>query len=166
MTVSPLFIKNRSTLLQSLRLKDTNESTTQQVDNAIAEVRTELYTALGGARISTIKTYTVTDTPTTTNELVRSEATLTEDKWIRLLLLRRMPSFFLGSSSGAEETWNTTGLLREDAARHESELTRLQSEVDCGLGKLQADTEECVTVQAAVIGPTKTNPAPGASIFA
>lgn len=163
MTVKPLFIKDRSTLLESLRLSGGNESSSQQIDDAILEVRTGLYRELGAARVSQISAYTRSETPATSDELTRAEAELVERRWVRLVLMRVMPTFFMEGTSQHQQVWNQEGLLRDADRRLERLMDELQSAVSCGLGGLKTGVPCAANV--AVIGPETTNTYPGSALF-
>lgn len=162
MSIAPLFIKDRPTLLDSLRLTGTDESSGQQIDDAILEARQGIYEELGSERVTAIVGYTRSNTPSTTNELVRSKAETVERKWVRAILMRTMPTFFLQGSGQSQQVWNEEGLLRDADFRHEKEISRLMSEVHCGLQDLSTGT---CSPNINVIGPTTTNPYPGSSVF-
>ena len=161
MTIQPIFMK-RSQLLNSLRLSESSESSVQQIDDAILETRTGFYRSLGSSRVAELAAVTHSDTPASDDELDRARAESVEVKWVKLGLMRSMPTFFMEATGSAQQTWNEEGLLRDADRRLEKEIDRLQSEVNCGLQELSKG--EC-SPNVAVIGPTETNTYPGSSIF-
>jgi hypothetical protein len=150
---------------KSLRLSGgPNESTTQQVDDALLEVNIGFHDRLGASRVTALQAMTRSDTPSTEDQRTRARAEAVERNWLKLILMRSMQAFFLDGASQASQTWNEEGLLRDAGKRAESELVRLEGDVKEGLDFL-AGIVEASNPHVTVIGPPKTNPAPGSFIY-
>ena len=75
MAVESLFNASRTALLQRARISTADDvQTLALVDQSINEVRIGFYRRLGSPRVNQIVGYSLTDNPTSDEELIRSQA--------------------------------------------------------------------------------------------
>lgn len=151
--MNPLFVPSLTDLKSQLRLSGSTSGDADEIINsAIREVRVGFYNHLGATRVTTIVGYTPTDTPTTSNEILRSQAQVTETKWVKMLLLRSLPSHFLDASGDTRNAWNEEGLTRDSSQADLSrEIKRLNDEVLDALKDLKEGEVDPGIVSATVI---------------
>lgn len=165
---SPLFNKDLDTLKKKLRLQSAvNEGTLSVLDDAILQVRLEMYRELGTVRVQEIQGTPLVDNPTTDDQRLRATAALCESLWVRCFVLRRLSVLVAESSNDAEAIWNQEGITREiDFSTVDRECDELMRQVYTLLGDLYSgDAEDFGGVQADCIGPDDTNSYPGSSVF-
>lgn len=168
MAVAPLFIVDVATLLKQLRLsKTTDIDGLAIIDAAIQEVRLGFYDCLTADRITAILAFATVDNPATEDERTRTRAEKTEVMWVRILLITRLPNFFLDSSGNVPQVFNEEGLTREPRRdAKDRELVRLNAEllksIDILKGGAACTIED--EVQASTIGPDVVPDRPFASI--
>lgn len=144
MAVAPLFIGTIAELLEQLRLSKTTDSDGLAIiDAAIQEVRLGFFDCLDDARVTKILTFASVDNPTTDDERTRTRAEKTEVMWVRILLITRLPNFFLDSSGNVPQVFNEEGLTREPRRdAKDRELVRLNAELIKSVAILKG-TEAC-----------------------
>lgn len=168
MAVAPLFIVDTATLLKQLRLsKTTDEDGLAIIDGAIQEVRLGFHDCLSDARIAEILAFTSEDNPDTDDERTRTRAEKTEVMWVRILLITRLPNFFLDSSGNVPQVFNEEGLTREPRRdARDRELDRLNAELIKSIELLKGGTDCTIEneVQASTLCPDVAPPLPFGSI--
>ncbi|MCZ2418672.1 MAG: hypothetical protein LC123_02355 [Burkholderiales bacterium] len=169
MAVAPLFVADMVTLKTGLRLKDARaEGALAIIDQAVMDVRLGFYRKLGASRVTELLDTASTDAPTTDAEVMRMLANSTETKWVRQLLLRRLPTMFADAAGGRQQAWNEEGAFEATPERRlKDEIDRLEAEVEDALETLKGNTDlnDRSSVQVSTIGPSETPDLPGASIW-
>lgn len=168
MAVEPLFITPKSKLLEQLRLSSTtDEDGLAIIDGAIQEVRLGFFDCLTNDRVTKILTFVSVDNPDTDDKRTRTRAEKTEVMWVRILLITRLPNFFLDSSGNLPQVFNEEGLTREPRRdAKDRELLRLNAELLKSIEILKG-TEACTIeneVRAITYEPDKVPDRPFASI--
>ena len=131
MAVAPLFIATTAKLLEQLRLSSTTDTDGLAIiDGAIQEVRLGFFDCLTADRVAEILTFASEDNPDTDDKRTRTRAEKTEVMWVRILLITRLPNFFLDSSGNVPQVFNEEGLTREPRRdAKDRELVRLNAEL-------------------------------------
>lgn len=162
----PLFISDLDTLKSKLRLSGaTEEDTLALVDLALSQVRISLFDALGADRITELLAIEPAVNPLTADEITRAKADLVEVLWVRLHLLRKLPTLFMDAAGSARQNWNEEGLTRNMGQSDlENEIRRLEEEIANLLSTLRGAEPAAGVLQITTIGPAVTPPAPGDSI--
>ena len=168
MAVEPLFVVDRAALVAELRLTAAIDNDAPNIiDGAIQEVRLNFYDCLTTARVDEIVGFATAENPATPDERTKVRAEKTEIMWVRMLLLTRLPNFFLDSSGDVPQVFNEEGLTREPRPDSKSqELNRLNAEILKSLEVLKG-LEDCTIdneVTASTFGPDVVPPRPFASI--
>ena len=168
MAVAPLFIATKDALLKQLRLSSTTDSDGLAIiDGAIQEVRLGFFDCLDDDRVVEILTFASEDNPDTDDKRTRTRAEKTEVMWVRILLITRLPNFFLDSSGNLPQVFNEEGLTREPRPDAKTrELSRLNAELIKSIELLKGGVECTIEneVQASTICPDKAPPLPFGSI--
>lgn len=168
MAVEPLFVANMDTLKAALRLTDASQAdAVAQIDQAVEDVRVRLYDerGLGAALVATLLAIPYTENATTVSALRRTRANNLEIKWVRLLLLKRMPVLFQDASGQSLDAWNEEPLTRLPAWALENMCRALEEEIQDELALL-ADVEDAGgSMDVVVFEPSETPARPGASIY-
>lgn len=166
MAVAPLFISSMAVLKSRLRLTAVNQSDADAIiDEAVREVRVELYQALGSSQIATILATASSENPTTDAQLARTKAEMVEGMWVRMLLLDRLPMLVLDAQNGDLQQWNEDGLTRSFSSRERENIRQhLQSRISELLAELQTGTDQ-PKARAMSLGPETTQPRPGESLY-
>lgn len=168
MAVAPLFVVDRDALVAELRLTAATDGDAPAIiDGTIQEVRLNFYDCLSTARVDQIVAFATAENPATPDERTKVRAEKTEVMWVRMLLLTRLPNFFLDSSGDVPQAFNEEGLTREPRIDAKGvELNRLNAEIIKSLEVLKG-LEDCTIeneVQASTFCPDVTPPRPFASI--
>lgn len=164
-TTTPLFVASMSSLKASLRLSGmASTDALAMLNDAVEEVRVLLYDALGSARIASLKAITYALNPETDSEALRAKANHTEVKWVRLLLLQRLPTLF-NDSNQATQQWNQEGLPRETSSRQRDvEINRLDTEIQDALVDLAGGSPSEGDIAVSVLEPDTQPFRPGDSL--
>jgi hypothetical protein len=169
MSVTPLFNADMGTLKSLLRLSGADQPDVAAVIlNAVQKVRTALFDRLGASRIAEVLLYPLTDNATSDNEITRLRAAQTETMWVRMFLLREIPTQFMDGSAGTQETWNEAGVTRDiGASALSKEIARLESEIAENIQILRGGIGQPDNSRVAnyVSGGTTKNRAPGSFIY-
>jgi hypothetical protein len=171
MPASPVFWvvsgADRAELLKSLRLeKATAGNIDDVIDAEIKAVRVGLYSHLGEARVAELLAIPYEENATTLNKILRLKAHEAERLWLKLGLLRSLPTMFMDSSADQRQTWNDDGFTRNAGDGDlERMKTHLKSKVAMLLDQL-ASTSEATSpkLSATNIEPEKTFK-PGQTVF-
>lgn len=158
MAVEPLFVADMSTLKARIRMSGAPSSTDVQdlIEEAVRTVRAGFYREIAADRISTIKTITEDENPTTENGILRLLASTTELKWVRYELMRTVPTLFFDSAPAAQTAWNEEGMLRGTSnSEREAEMKRLWADIQAAIPLLEGETEitEESTIKIFVLEP-------------
>lgn len=114
MAVAPLFVADMDTLKAKLRLTGVaNADGVALIEEAVLQVRQEIYRRLGASKITTLLATAYTDTPATDDEYKRLVAANLEVKWVRLRLLDSMAVVFKDATGNMLEQWNEEAAFRE-----------------------------------------------------
>lgn len=170
MAVEPLFVADMTTLKSRLRLTGAVQADAlAQIDQAVEDVRVGFYDdaqGLGVTRVTTLLAIAFVENATTANALLRTRANNLEITWVRLLLMRRMPTLFMDASGSTLDAWNEENLSRTRNTDLRREIDRLENEVKEGLAYLgDGDDDDVGDVTIMVFEPAETPPRPGASIL-
>lgn len=148
MAVAPLFVVNVATLKARLRLTGAaSADAAAMIDQAIEEVRQKLYGRLGATRIAAIAAITYVENGTTDNQILRALANTVEIKWVRMFLLRTLPTLFMDTAGIRQQVFNDESAFTT-GTNIEKELARLQAEIDQALDILSG--EEALTEASSV----------------
>lgn len=114
---NPLFVPDFDTLRRELRLSGVKvtEDADDIIRRATLEVRMRIAERVPASIITTILATTYKPTPDVSSEaeMKRALAYLLEVKWVRLVLMRTLPSMFMDNSGGITEAWNEEGAFRK-----------------------------------------------------
>jgi len=169
MAVEPLFIADMTTLRARLRLSEANNQDAQDlIDQAVEDVRVLIFDegqGLGVTRVTQILAIAYVENATTANDLTRTRANNLELMWVKLHLLRSMPTLFIDGSGVTLEAWNDEPLTRRSDRAISEEISRLQDAIDKALAALGlGDEDDQGDIDTIVIEPDVTPDRPGASI--
>lgn len=156
MPVEPLFIANLSLLKAKLRLTGaTQPDTARIIDSAMEAARIGFFDHLGVDRVSELLAIAYSENALTEAALERTKANNLEVSWVRLHLLRVLPSLLMDASGVSQQMWNQENAFARtsDTAK---EIERLEAEIAQGLDELASDEDEGGTTQVATLGPTST----------
>lgn len=149
--VAPLFSSDMASLKAGLRLSGvpTGVDAEKMIDDATESARTFFHRRLGTDRVNEILAISLVENPTTADGVLRNQARLTEIKYLKLDLMKRLRLLFIDSSSRVDQAWNTEGLLRDVSSEQAENIMRwLWNEIESDLAYLAGDEEEGVTIQA------------------
>lgn len=169
MAVTPLFMADRDALLSELRLTGavSKVDTNKIIDGAIQEVRLGFYDCLSDTRVAAIIAFNANENPASADERTRVRAEKTEVMWVRMLLLTRLPNFFLDSSGDTPQAFNEEGLTREPRVDMLTrQLHRMNAQINKNLDSLKDDGDCSLDneVQSTTFEPDTTPPKPFESI--
>lgn len=169
MAVEPLFVVDMDTLKSRLRLSDAAASDAlAQIDNAVEDVRLGFFDeeqGLGASRVTELLAISFVENATTATALERTRANNLETKWVRLLLLRRLPTLFHDASGQSLDAWNEEPLVRRQGRDLRDEISRLETEIQQELAALGSGDAGDRGIDAIVFEPEETPDRPGASII-
>ena len=169
MAVEPLFVADKDTLKSRLRLSGAAQTDAlAQIDQAIEDVRVGFYDdaqGLGVSRVTALLAISYEENATTAEALLRTRANNLEVSWVRLLLMRRLPTLFMDASGNSLDVWNEEPLTRKAGRSLRDEIARLELEVAEGLAYLGAgDDDDVGDLGVVVFEPSTTPDRPGLSI--
>lgn len=170
MPVAPLFVASIEDLKARLRLTGATKSDfSAQLDLALEDVRLGFYDedgGLGTTRVGELLAISYVENATNATSLLRTRANNLEVTWVRLLLMRRLPTLFMDAGGETLDAWNEEPITRSSRRGLESEIQRLENEVTDGLAYLGgADEEDLGEVAVTVFEPEITPDLPRASIL-
>jgi|GEM_PF-5978799 len=174
--LKPLFVRAEAPLTalevlkRELRLSGVPEESDAEalINQAVRECRVGFYRRLGATLISTYANQELVEDPNTDLEYKAYLAELTEIRWVKLLLLNRLPILFEDSSGEEGEAWNTEGTFRKsDRAALEQLKLQLASQVESALRVLsgEQEMENTSNWNITLIEPKTTPGRSGTSIF-
>jgi hypothetical protein len=167
MSATPVFVASLAALKAQLRLTGaTSPDAEALILGAMQKARVGIYDRLGASRVTQIQGMTATDTPSTPDELTRARAINVEISWVRMFLLRAMPTMFRDGSSGIQQSWNEEGIARPTGVSEITiEISRLNTEIEGQIKELSGEDTDNSGINVDVIGPEATNVFPGSQIF-
>lgn len=134
--IDPLY-NTKAGLLNRIRMATVSDPQVLSVVNmAITEVRLAFYNALGSSRALEIAAYTASDTPTTTEQILKGIAQVAEALWVTALLVDQLPYMVLDNSSNVRDEFNDEPLTRDSRAIAKYK-DNLMSRINKMLGKLE-----------------------------
>lgn len=115
MAVVPVFVEDNDALKSKLRLSGSATGTDSEevMDEAILQVRADIFDALGSSLVASINATTYSETGTTPDEIRRLKAASVEVFGVKARMLRDAPTFFMDAANGSEQAFNDDGLLRD-----------------------------------------------------
>lgn len=152
--VEPLYNADLATLLKRARISTADdEQTLALVHQTVTEVRMGFYSKIGKDRATTIASYTLSDNPTTDQEILKASAAATEANWLTWLLAQRLPHLFMDNKASTGDMWNEEQLTRDTQTSKEF-LDRLKSHIDEALADLKEPVpDQKGPIKAASIAP-------------
>ena len=171
MAVAPLFVATMPILTARLRLNGISASKTgalAQIDQAVEDVRVNMYDdnqGLGLVTVNALLAIAYVENATTASDLSRTRANNLEVTWVRLLLMRRMPTLFMDASGETLDAWNEEPLTHNTGKTLRDEIKRLEDEIAQGVAQLIGDDEDIGDMDVIVFEPAETPARPGASIL-
>jgi hypothetical protein len=141
-----LFAPDDAWIKSRLRLTSvpvSSEDTLAIIDEAISVARLEFYRRLGRIRVDRLLAFSVVAEPSSDEEVLRSLASLTEVKLVRVALLRELPNAFMDASGDLQKRWNEEAPFRErPRSDREREILRLLDEIEQAMQMLARDEGE------------------------
>ena len=156
MASDTLFISDVATLKKVLRISAISDADSLKlIELAIKKARTELYQYLGTSSITTILTYSSTDTPSTDDEIIRSVAEYLEIILTKRELLKHLKSTSFENSSASEQ-WNDSPFVRElSYSDITEELQMLENEIEYSVEQItEGEKPSTKSISSSVIGPS------------
>jgi len=141
-----LFAQDDAWIRSRLRLTsvpDSSEDTLAIVDEAISSARLSFYRRLGRPAVQRLLDIAEVASPDSDDEVLRSLASLTEVKLVRVVLLRELPNAFMDASGDLNRRWNEEAPFRErPRSDREREIARLLEEIEQAMQELERDGDE------------------------
>lgn len=163
MSTEPLFVDTMENLRLRLRLDGVaDKGAVIAIEEAVGKARIGFFDALGADRCNEIRGTALEDNPVSSEQIDRSRAAQCEANWVRMLLLRSMPTLIMGSPK-VQQTWNEESIAREAGRETEAEIERLKQDIDQALAALGTGTIES-DLKVTTIEADTDPPRPGASI--
>lgn len=170
MAPTPTFSANTALLKSQLRLtgQPTAGDGTAIFESALLEVKTGFLRELGPARVAVLVALSFNENPTTADQAVRSVANETELKWVRMVLIRTLPTLFLDASADQNQIYQDEAAFRTSpAGLLDDERARLQTEIAQNMDILRADESPGAESDIQVSSPQQdvVDPLPGGTLF-
>lgn len=168
-----LFAQNDAWIKSRLRLSsvpDSSEDTAAIIDEALSHARLAFYRRLGRPAVQRLLDISEVAEPDTDDEVLRTLASLTEVKLVRVTLLRELPNAFMDASGDLNRRWNEEAPFRErPRSDREREIQRLLDEIEQDMQILSESGEESPGDELSIFGfdgtPDFTPPLPGDSML-
>lgn len=137
----PLYQPSRDQLLADLRLSDAETDGTAQslINAAIRRARVTFYRRLGVSPATTIAGYTYSEAPTTTNGVLRLQASELEAMLVRRDLLRTLPVLFEDAAAEGGRVFQGEEPFHESTSDRRKEIERLDNDIEEAFALLTAD---------------------------
>ena len=149
--VIPLY-NDKDVLLQTIRMDKADDiETTAAIDQAISDVRLEIFKSIGSDRALLIEGYTSNANPTTEEEILRRTAEVLENYMVQYALIPILPLSFLAGKSETSYRFNDEALTRESSAISEFKDVLL-AKIQKLKGELQSPETLTGSTKAALIG--------------
>jgi len=124
MAATPLFYSSRDDLKESMRLGPScNTSADPLIDECMLKARLRVYSDLGETRVGELLAITEAENPTTSDERLRSNASLLELTLVRCCLQERLPQVFLDKSGDSGNVWDA--MSTREASEYDTHAQRL-----------------------------------------
>lgn len=135
MAVEPLYV-GKALLLQKLRMSDTSDTDTLTIiDHTISDVRLSFYRRLGIDRVNEIVALPSVDNPTTSDEILRGVAEVTESYWVWHKLICILPTMFIETQFAIKASFDDVPITR-DSESLQKFLVCIWNSVESGLGQM------------------------------
>lgn len=168
MAIAPLFVADMATLKAKLRLSGVSKTDALAIiDGAVEDVRLLLYDStqgLGSTLVAEILAIAYVENATTAEALRRTRANSLESKWVRLLLLRRLPSLFMDAGAVTRDVFNDEPFTRSSGRKLLDEIKALEDAIANDLGVLLGEEDSVGLVDAITFEPDDTPDRPWDSI--
>jgi hypothetical protein len=177
LATAPLFVADLATLKSKIRLSGVAAANDAEdiINEAILTVRSGFYRELGAARTAVLVALPFNESPTTENEILRAVANITEVKWVRLELMRTLPTMFKDGTAEQNQIFQDEALFR-DTTQQQLDADRLlcEQQIAENLDLLRGDeslgTESTIRVatpkvSSGMVDPESVRPRPGDSIL-
>lgn len=170
MAPTPTFSASTSLLKSQLRLSGQPSAGDGNAifESALLEVKTGFLRELGPDRVVVLKALSFSENPTTTDEALRAIANETELKWVRMVLIRTLPTLFLDASADQNQIYQDEATFRASpAGQLDAERSRLQTDIAENMSLLQATESIGDESSIEISSPQQTavDPLPGGSLF-
>lgn len=143
MAVEPLY-NDKATLIQKLRMTDTEDTDTLTIiDQAISDVRLNFYRRLSPARAQEIADLSSVENPTTTDEILRNVAEVTEIYWVMHKLVCILPTMYIETQFAIQDSFDDVPITR-DADTLQKFMKCLWDSIEEGLGQMMLPIEDNV----------------------
>lgn len=152
MAAEPLY-NTKALVLQNLRMEESEDTETlRMIDQAIKDVRLEFYRRLTPARAAEIAALPTVENPTTSNEILRGVAEVTEIYWVMYKLIKILPTMYIETQFAIQNSFDDVPITR-DAESLQKFLRCLWNSIETGLGQLEIHVDTNTgAFQAAAIG--------------
>ena len=166
--VEPLFNPSRLHLTAALRLKNVPAEQNAQdlIDEGIQLAKSGFYRRLGAERIAAIRALPFTKNPTTANEHLRLLAATTEVKWVRMELLRIMPTSFMDGNVVDQQWQHEAAFRAASLQRNQQEAQQIRKDIDDAVAILAGlrDISSSSHGQVMAPAPDETPSRPGDTV--
>jgi len=141
-----LFAEDDAWIKARLRLTSvpvSAEDTHAIIDEGISNARLAFYRRLGRLAVQNVLDIPEVAEPSTDDQVLRTLASLTEVKLVRVFLLRELPNAFMDASGDLNKRWNEEAAFRERPRSNlEKEIIRLNEEIEQAMQELEQDGDE------------------------
>ncbi len=141
MAVLPLYI-DKDQLLSELRMKESQDTETLLViDHTIAKVRVDFFRRLGRERALEIAALPYEENPTTVDEILKSQAVVTESYWVQFQLICALPTMYITTQFAIQNNFDDVPITRDaDTLQNFKDL--LWNAIEQGLGQLMLPIDD------------------------
>ena len=113
------------------------------ISEGISSARLAFYRRLGRPAVQRLLAIAEVAEPDSDDEVLRTLASLTEVKLVRVFLLRELPNAFMDASGDLNKRWNNEAPFRERPRSDlEREIARLNEEIEQAMQELERDGDE------------------------
>jgi len=141
MAVEPLY-NVKADVIEQLRMTDTtDDDTLSMIDQAIRDVRLSFYKRLTPARAQEIAALSSVENPTTTDEIVRAVAEVTEVYWVMHRLICILPTMYVETAHAIQDSFDDVPITR-DSESLQRFLICLWNRIEEGLGQMVLPIED------------------------
>jgi hypothetical protein len=141
-----LFVADDATIRARLRLSAVPDSSTDAlaiIAEGISWARLAFYRRLGRVAVADLLAIAEVAAPSSDDEVMRSLASATEVRLVRVFLLRELPNAFMDASGDLNRRWQEEAPFRErPRSDREREIARLNEEIEQAMQELERDGDE------------------------
>lgn len=138
MAIEPLYYSSLEELYRTARIETADDTqTVAAVEQAVRDVRLGFYSKIGKTRALEVAGYSLTENPTTDEEILRSQGASAEALWLTIVLMQRLPVLFMDNNA-TNDVFNDEPLTRDAAGKSEAAIDSLKDQLDSLLGDLAA----------------------------